>query len=169
MPRIRIAIVGLATLGAIGVVAAWAEEPSSTQLAQKYWRAFLDGDSAALGKCYAPRVLIKGGSELLKSDYGLNVTGDRKQDLEFDRDQVVKAYQVLFDRIGKAIWVERGKKLRDCRMSFITQVDNNKLFEQFRCQPSDLLVQVHTSPNDLYFAVRQDMTGQWWVVAEAFD
>jgi len=169
VPRIRIAVVGVASLCILGVVSVWAEEPSSTQLAQKYWRAFLDGDAAELGKCYAPRVRLKGGSELLKSDYGLNVTGDRKQDLEFDREQVVKAYRVLFDRIGKAVWVERGKKLRDCRMTFITQVDDSKLFEQFGCQPTDLLVQVHTSPDDLYFAIRQDMTGQWWVVAEAFD
>ncbi|MBL9122081.1 MAG: hypothetical protein JNG90_00505 [Planctomycetaceae bacterium] len=169
MSRIRIAAWIAASGCLIGVIAARAGEPSSTQIAQKYWHAFLDGNAAELGKCYAPRVMLKAGSELLKSDYGLNVTGDRKQDLEFDREQVIKAYRLLFERIGKSVWIERGKRLRDCRMTFVTQMDNPPLFEQFRCQPADLLVQVHTSPDDLYFAIRQDTAGHWWVVAECFD
>ena len=146
-----------------------AEEATSTQLARKFWRAFLDGDSATMGKCYAPRVTLKAGSELLKSEYGLNITGERKQDLDFDRDSLVKAYRALFQRTGKAKWAERGKRLRECEMAFITAADGNKLFELFRCQPSDLLVQVRTEPNELFFSIRQDAAGQWWVVAEAFD
>lgn len=153
----------------ISIVHALALENTSTQVAQAFWRAFLSGDAAAMGQCYAPRVTLKAGSELLKSEYGLNVTGNRKQDLDFDREQIVKGYKALFERTGKTKWAEQGKRLRDCRMTYITSADNNKYFELFRCQPQDLLVQVHTNPHELFFAIRQDSQGKWWVVAEAFD
>lgn len=169
MVRIRPAAAIFALISLVAIVHAVAEEATSTQLARTFWHAFLEGDSAVMGKCYAPRVTLKGGSELLKSDYGLNVSGERKQDLDFDRDQIVKAYDAMFQRTGKAKWAEHGKRLRDSRMTFITSADNNKLFELFRCQGSDLLVQVHTEPNELFFSIRQDAAGKWWVVAEAFD
>jgi hypothetical protein len=167
--RIRNAALATGLVLLFSIVTVLAEESTSTQLAQTFWRAFLDGNAAAMGKCYAPRVTLKSGSELLKSEYGLNVSGNRKQDLDFDREQIARAYRVLFERIGKTKWADHGKRLRDCRMTYITQADNSKHFEMFRCQPQDLLVQIHTSPVDLFFAIRQDPQGQWWVVGEAFD
>lgn len=169
MFRTRSVWIVLALAGIAGVTGVLAEEATSTQLARKFWLAFLEGDAATMGECYAPRVTLKSGSELLKSEYGLNLTSERRQDIDFDRAAIVKAYKVLFQRTGKAKWAERGKRLRDCQMTFITAADNNPLFEQFRCQHGDLLVQVRTEPNQLYFSIRQDPAGQWWVVAEAFD
>lgn len=146
-----------------------AQEKTSTEIASAFWNAFLDGNADEMGKHYAPHVTIKAGSELLKPDYSINDSGDRTRDRIVDAKSVVRGYHVMFQRVGKQKWKESGHKLRKVQMSFISAADNNRYFALFQAQPGDLLVQVHTEPEPLFFLLRQDEQRRWRVVAEAFD
>lgn len=146
-----------------------AEEQTSTRIATAFWNAFLDGDSDTMGKHYAPQVTLKAGSELLKPDYTVNDGGDRARDLTTDAKTVVRGYQIMFQRVGKQKWKESGQKLRKVQMSFISAADNSRYFAMFGAMPGDLLVQIHTEPEPLFFLLRQNEKQRWQVVAEAFD
>lgn len=157
------------------VVLAWstatrgAEQSTSTQVAHAFWNAFLSANAEEMGQHYAPRVTIKAGSELLKRDYALSPAGERNKDLVTDRRAVIRAYQTMFERVGKAQWTDSSQKLRQVELSFISAADNNRYFALFQCHPSQMLVQVETQPEPLYFVLEQDGQQRWQVVAEAFD
>lgn len=148
---------------------ALAEEPTSTQVAQEFWNAFLNADPDGMGKHYGNRVTLKAGSELLKPEYTINDNGDRNHDVAVDRKQAIRGYQVMFQRAGKQKWIESGQRLRNAQMTFISASDGNKYFALFKASPGELLVQVHTEPEPLFFLLQQDNQHRWKVVAEAFD
>ena len=115
------------------------------------------------------RVTLKAGSELLKAEYTINDSGERGSDLTVDRKTVIRGYRVMFGKVGKAKWIESGKKLRNVQLSFISAADKNKYFAMFKASPGELLVQVHTDPEPLFFLLQQNEKHRWQVVAEAFD
>ncbi|MGD9644737.1 MAG: hypothetical protein AB7U73_03435 [Pirellulales bacterium] len=146
-----------------------AAEATSTEVAQSFWGAFLDADPGRMAKHYAPRVTLKAGSELLKPDYGLNASGDQGKDLVVDRRDLQRGYEQMFKRVGREKWVASSQKLRDVKLTYISAVDANKYFALFQAVAGELLVQVHTDPDPLFFLMRQDERGRWSIVAEAFD
>jgi hypothetical protein len=156
-------LVNLLTAGA------GAAEATSTEVAQSFWGAFLDADSARMAEHYASHVTLKAGSELLKADYGLNAGGDRGQDLVVDRRDLQHGYEQLFKRVGRDKWIASSQKLRDVKLTYISAADANKYFALFQAAAGELLVQVHTEPDPLFFLMRQDKRGRWSIVAEAFD
>lgn len=146
-----------------------ADEKSSADVALAFWNAFLSADADEMGKYYAPRVTLKAGSELLKPEYTINQSGERGKDLTVDRKTVLRGYRVMFGRVGREKWVESAKKLRNVQLSFIAASDNNKYFAMFQASPGELLVQIHTEPEPLFFLLQQNEKHHWQVVAEAFD
>lgn len=169
MNGLRWTLVAALTIHGLCAGPAIAEEKTSSDVASAFWKAFLDGDPDEMGKHYAPRVTLKAGSELLKSEYTINATGDRGKDLTVDRKTVLRGYRVMFGRVGKEKWIESGQKLRTVQLSFISAADNNRYFALFNASPGELLVQVHTEPEPLFFLLQQDDKRRWQVVAEAFD
>jgi hypothetical protein len=161
--------VTLIVLSAGPIAAARGQEKTSTEVALAFWNAFLDANPDEMGKYYAPRVTLKAGSELLKSEYTINDSGDRGKDVTVDRKVVIRGYRVMFARVGKEKWIESSRKLRNVQMSFISAADNNKYFAMFKASPGELLVQIHTQPEPLFFLLQQDGARNWQVVAEAFD
>lgn len=155
----------LVLFGAIVV----AEEKSSNDVALMFWNAFLDGNADEMGKHYAHRVTLKAGSELLKSEYAINESGQRDKDLAVDRKQVIHGYRTMFNKVGKAKWIESGKKLRNAQVTCISAADNNKYFAMFKASAGEILVQIHTDPEPIFFLLQQDEHHRWVVVAEAFD
>ena len=146
-----------------------ADEATSTEIAQSFWAAFLDADVAAMSRHYAPRVTLKAGSELLKVEYGLNAGGDLGKDLVVDRRDLQRGYDQMFKRVGREKWIASSQKLRDVKLTYISAADANKYFALFQAVAGELLVQVHTEPDPLFFLMRQDKQGRWSIVAEAFD
>jgi hypothetical protein len=146
-----------------------ADEATSTEIAQSFWAAFLDADVARMGKHYAPHVKLKAGSELLKAEYGLNRSGDLGKDLIVDRRELQRGYDLMFKRVGREKWIASSQKLRDVKVTYISAADANKYFALFQAVAGELLVQVHTEPDPLFFLMRQDKQGRWSIVAEAFD
>ncbi|MBX9790455.1 MAG: hypothetical protein K2Y37_16165 [Pirellulales bacterium] len=144
-------------------------EATSTDVAQSFWGSFLDGDAAAMARHYAPQVTLKAGSELLKADYGVNASGDRGKDLVVDRRDLQRGYEQMFKRVGREKWVASSQRLRDVKLTYISAADANKYFALFQAAAGELLVQVHTEPDPLFFLLRQDKHGRWSIVAEAFD
>ena len=145
------------------------KEKTSTDVAIAFWNAFLMADADEMGRHYAPRVTLKAGSELLKPEYTINDGGQRANDLTVDRKTVIRGYRVMFGKVGKDKWIESAKKLHNVQLSYISASDNNKYFAMFKASPGELLVQVHTDPEPLFFLLQQDEHHHWVVVAEAFD
>ncbi|MCI0637945.1 MAG: hypothetical protein L0Y72_23780 [Gemmataceae bacterium] len=168
-------ILGAGVLGLLSVftLAASAQEEQETK-AKKRAALFLGalgkGDTKALRDCYAPKVLVKGGSELLREKWGLNPDGDPQKDLELDRDKLLEGYMKLIAKAGdrwSTVWSRILKE--EGRITFSNAKEANAPFGGVK--KGDLVVTVVPGDSDdrFVYVLRADAKGQWWVVVEGAD
>src|SRR5262245_13575104 len=103
----RMLLGGVVGLAAFGLRAApIPKEPpavSAEQRAQVFLAALGKADTKQQSEFYAPKVLVLGGSELLKPMWGV-ADGDPRKDTEIDRGKLVEGYAKLKAKVG-AKWV----------------------------------------------------------------
>lgn len=89
---------------------AYADEPTTVvaneaiTVAKNFWNVFVQADMALLEEQYADEIILKAGSEFLKKQWGINESDDRTKDKTVSREDLMKAYSVMFAKIGEKKW-----------------------------------------------------------------
>lgn len=137
--------------------------------AKKFSTALAKADLNAAKEFYAPKVLLKAGSELLKPQWEIPGAADRGKDLLVERGQLIAGYRRMIERIGKDKWIGIFSKIDARKISFTVCEKADRPFAGVR--KGDLVMKVATGPGDdaLRFVLRPDDKGRWLVVAEATD
>lgn len=173
------AMLTLALAGAVGLLtdsiaaapAAENQVKKAKQRAKEFLTTLKKGDAKGLKGFYAPKVLVKGGSELLKAQWGLNPGGDRSKDLEVERDKLLEGYAKLFAQVGNKwsdVWA-RILKEEAGRVTFSKAMKDDEPFGGVK--KDDVVVRVSTGVGDdtFHYVLRADAQGQWWIVVESAD
>jgi hypothetical protein len=126
----------------------YALEPADA--ANEFWSVLVKGDVEALEKHYADEVLLKAGSELLKSQWGINPSGERDKDRKVPRADLMKGYKALIAKVGVEKWQGIFGAIKKDKIS--TKVLKNK----------HVLLTVKTGPGDDYleFEMAPDKAGK---------
>jgi hypothetical protein len=155
----------------VGAVNA-ADEPegqSSAARARAFWRAVSNGDTEAMRAFYAPKVLLKAGSELLKPQWKLAEDADRSKDMLVDRDRLLAGYEAMIKRIGKDVWTQAFGRIPPENVVVVTaDGDDNPLAG---VQRGDTVLKVGTGAGDdvIVFVFRKDSDGRLLVHLEDSD
>jgi hypothetical protein len=146
------------------------EDKKAKKRATDFLTVLGKGDTKELKEYYAPKVLVKAGSELLRVQWGLNPDGDPKKDLELDRDKLLSGYRSLIAKAGNK-WTEAWARVlkEESRITFSKAKEADAPFGGVK--KGDLLVKVVPGKSDdtFYYVLRPDAKGQWWVVVEGAD
>lgn len=144
-------------------------QPEGAERARTFWAALAKADLDAAKGFYAPKVLLKAGSELLKPQWGIPGAGDRGKDLRLERDLLIAGYRRMIETIGKDKWTGIFSKIEADKISFTVCEKADRPFSGVR--RGDLVMKVATGPGDdaLLFVLRRGDKGRWLVVAEATD
>ncbi len=145
-------------------------QPVGADRAKGFWAALAKADWQAMQAFYAPKVLLKAGSEMLKPQWGVVPgTGDRGQDLLVERGRLMAGYRRMIEQIGKDKWTGIFSQIDARKISFVVCEKADQLLSGVR--RGDLVMKVATGPGDdaLLFVLRPDQQGRWLIVAEATD
>ena len=82
-------LLALCLAGTSGLAQQPAPKTDYQQIGKRYVSAKFGADRKSLIKTLAPEVLLLGGHEYLKKEYGLNPTGDRRKPIKVKRDILV--------------------------------------------------------------------------------
>jgi hypothetical protein len=119
---------------------------------------------------YASKVLVRGGSELLRTKWGLNPGGDGSNDLELDRDKLLDGYARLIAGAGNR-WGKVWTRILDekGRIAISKAKEDDAPFAGVR--KGDFVVRVVPGESDdtYHYVLRADAKGHWRVVLEATD
>ena len=137
--------------------------------AKEFWTALAKADLDAAKEFYAPKVLLKAGSELLKPQWEIPGGGDHSKDLLVERGQLIAGYRRMIEKIGRDKWTGIFSKIDARKIGFSVCEKPDRPFSGVR--KGDLVMKVATGPGDdaLRFVLRPDDKGRWRVVAEATD
>jgi len=140
----------------------------AVQHAKQFWAAVARADTKAMQVCYAEKVTLKAGSELLKQQWEIPKAGDRDKDLLVERVDLIAGYRRMIERLGKDRWTALFSKidLERVEFRFAKTADRKSGAEK-----GDLTMTVFTGPGDdaLFFFFRHGEKEGWRVVAEATD
>ena len=142
---------------------------ASTARANAFWLAVAKGDTDAMQAFYAPKVLLKAGSELLKPQWELAEDVDRSKDLLVDRDRLLRGYSAMIDKIGKDAWTRVfGRIPKESVRVATADRDDHPLAG---VQRGDTILKIATGTGDdvLLFVFRKDSGGNLYVHLEATD
>ena len=107
---------------------------------------------------YAPQVLLRRGSELLKHQWGIGGAGDRDRDVPVDREKLIAGYRKLIEKVGADKWAGIFSKIRekDVYRTFATTDDPDRATRK-----GDLTGRISISPGDdaLRFVFRREPSG----------
>ncbi|MGY8769941.1 MAG: hypothetical protein ACKVH8_16105 [Pirellulales bacterium] len=147
-----------------------AVEPlNGEQTARGFWSTLAEGNVPELKKYYAEKVILKAGSELLKSRWELSPKADRLVDLSIDRDLLLSGYQKLIDAAGQERWTNLTSsiKLEKIRVSSVTK--DGMPFEG--AKQHDVMLSINAGPGDdrLIYLFRKSEENRWLLVVESTD
>jgi len=165
--RLLLAMLVLSLLG-LGAAAGEAD-PAGMKAAKDFWAAVAKADTEQMARLYAPKVLVKAGSELLKKQWGINDSGDRDKDLALQRDQLLKGYAVMIEKVGAEKWTRIFSEIKPEAIHISAVEADGKPFQP--AQRGDVVLRVSTGTGDdtLAYLLRRVDGGAWQVVAEAAD
>lgn len=146
-----------------------ARPPDGADRAKTFWAALAKADLNAAKEFYAPKVLLKAGSELLKPQWEIPGAADRSKDLLLERDHLIAGYRRMIEKIGRDRWTGIFSKIDARKIGFSVCEKADRPFSGVR--RGDLVMKVATGPGDdaVRFVLRPDNKGRWLVVAEATD
>ena len=138
---------------------------ADAERAKKFWKALAGGDVETIKPFYAPKILLKAGSELLKPRWG--VADDRSKDALVDRDDLLGGYTKMIDEIGREKWTGIFSKIGDDKI----QVSTADKDDATGIKKGDTVLRVATGPGDdtLLFVLRNNAAGVLLVHLEATD
>ena len=139
---------------------------SGPDRAGKFWDTLGSGDTAALKDFYAPKVILKAGSELLKPSWGLPGTGGRNKDALVARDDLASGYERLVAGIGREKWKGIFASFRKDRVAVSVATRADELVKGVR--KGDVVVDVAIDEKWAY-VLRKSSDGVWRVVIERSD
>jgi hypothetical protein len=132
---------------------------------EAFWNALVSGDIQQMEKHYAAEVTIRKGSEFLKKVWGINPSGDQSKDLVVKREDLMKAYNRLIDRVGVEDWQKSLKSIPKKRRKAQTLDDGSILFHIDLDEDSK-----KTNDDVLEFKFKQnDAKTDWEVTSEFSD
>lgn len=148
--------------------AADVEQRKGVESAKRFWAALAKADTKTMQEFYAPKVVLKKGSELLKKQWGLKGGGERDKDLSLEREELIAGYQRMMQKIGKERWSKLFGEIDAEKINFTFAKQSDR---RTGVRKGDLTMKVSTGPGDdaLSFFLRRDDKGRWLVVAEATD
>lgn len=148
---------------------AMADEPADMARARQFWKTLAKGDTDALKTFYAPKIVLKAGSELLKPRWGLTKQADRSKDLLVDRDDLLRGYGRMINGIGKEKWSQVFARIKKDKIHVSTAGKNDQPFAGIKL--GDTILKVATGPGDdtLCFILRKDKDGKLRVHLESTD
>lgn len=134
----------------------------------KFWEALSRGDISEFSNFYADEVWLLGGSELLKNEWGLNLSGDSSKDLLLKKSEILNGYKQMIDLLGKDKWVEISSRISPAKISFSSAKESK--FQNENIEEEDIIMQVPTnSQNVLLFVLRPINNQDVKVVMELTD
>jgi hypothetical protein len=148
---------------------AMADESADIASAHKFWKTLAKGDTDALKAFYAPKVVLKAGSELLKQRWGISKEADRSKDLLVSRDDLLGGYGRMINEIGKEKWSQLLTRIEKENIHVSTSGKDDQPFAGVK--RGDTILKVATGPGDdaLHFILRREKDGKLLVHFEATD
>ena len=148
---------------------ATADEPADIARAKEFWKTLAKGDTEALNSFYAPKVVLKAGSELLKQRWGLSKDADRSKGLLVSREDLLRGYDRMIDSIGKEKWSQVFTRIEMDKIHVSAAGKDDQPVAGVK--RGDTILKVATGPGDdtLHFILRRDKDGKLLVHLEATD
>lgn len=144
-------------------------DPAGQKSAREFWAAVAKPDTEQMARFYAPKVLLKAGSELLKREWGVNPEGDRDKDLLLDRDRLLEGYRRMIEKVTAAKWSRVFSKIQPDAISITAVQTADRPLTGARQGDLLLKVVIGKGGDALMFLFRCNDQGQWQVVAEQTD
>lgn len=167
----------LALLIAVGCFAAAACRPATgndrkdlqnldVERARQFWKTLATGNTAAVKDFYAPQVVLKAGSELLKPQWKLK-GANRLRDLQLSREELLQGYQRMIEAIGKEKWSRVMGQIKDDQIKPSIAAKDDAPFAGIK--RGDIVLRVAPENSEFYFVFRKDGAGKLLVHLESTD
>ena len=126
-----------------------------------------EADFKTMNDCYAPTVLVKGGSELLKPEWEVSPQNDRSRDAEISRSALMQGYLKLMDKVGIEKWKAAFSQVPDKQIALKLSQKDDQPFPGVK--QGDWTMTINLNNDVLVFVLRKNEAGDWHVVAEHTD